>query len=241
MEMSMRLTLIASSLSALLATAAYAAAGDPLVVTGDGVNVREQPDSRGSILVQVYRNEPATELAREGDWVEVELTARNIRGWIHQSLVAPVGAPGAVAQPAPALPTADPTPPEPAIPPTEPLITALPPAPPGAPAIAPAITPGGIELGGADPFSEFRKSVQYLNNRALTAAGVDLFSDVRSLNADTVQVVTTDAWATVPQAGQQSYLNALYNSWLLVAGPNGERTVQIVDPDGDVVMEKSGP
>lgn len=231
----MRLTLIASSLSAVLATAVYAAAGDPLVVTGDGVNVRAEPS--GSILVQVYRNEPAIELAREGDWVEVELPQRNIRGWVHQSLVAAADAPGAV--PAPVPPTA-----EPATPATEPLITALPPAPtvpPGAPAAAPAITPGGIELGGADPFSEFRKSVQYLNNRALTAAGVDLFSDVRSPSADTVQVVTTDAWATVPQAGQQSYLNALYNSWLLVAGPNGERTVQIVDPDGDVVMEKSGP
>lgn len=257
----MRLALIASSLSAVIATAAVAATGDALVVTGDGVNVRSQPSSSGSIVLQVYRDEPATELAREGDWVEVQLTDRGTRGWIHQSLLAPKDAPAAAAEPAPSPPSQAPVPalpspeaaspqpaaPEPAPPAPQPPVTAAAPAPtsPSTPPIpgtaGPDITPGGVALGDSSAFGEFRKSVRYLNNRALTAAGVDLFTDVRSVGDGAVQVVTTDAWETVPQAGQQSYLNALFNSWLLVAGPDGERTVQILDPDGDLVMEKSGP
>jgi len=252
----MRLALIASSLSAVIATAGYAATGDALVVTGDGVNVRSQPSSSGSILLQVYRNEPATEMAREGDWVEVQLTDRNTRGWIHQSLLAPANGADAAAEPAPSAPSQPSAPavsipeaatPEPAPAQPEPPVTAVTPTAPS-PAIptipgvaAPDVTAGGVVLGGSDAFGEFRKSVQYLNNRALTAAGVDLFTDVRAVSDGAVQVVTTEAWETVPQAGQQSYLNALYNSWLLVAGPDGERTVQIIGPDGDLVMEKSGP
>ncbi len=96
---------------------------------------------------------------------------------------------------------------------------------------------------GDEPASvtRFRDSVQYLNERALAAAGIDLFTDVRSAGADTVQVLATDTWSMVPEGGQESYMNTLFSSWAAAVGGNQTLTLQIVDPNGQIVMERSGP
>ncbi|MGH6912433.1 MAG: hypothetical protein ACREH3_01845, partial [Geminicoccales bacterium] len=106
---------------------------------------------------------------------------------------------------------------------------------PGGPEMAPSAVAehaGGLE--------QFRETVQYLNGRALQVAGVDLFTEVEAVAGDTVQVGTTAAWASMPAAGQESYLNTLLDRWLAARG-GGPASVRIVDPGGRVVLEKSRP
>lgn len=100
----------------------------------------------------------------------------------------------------------------------------------------PAVGPSAAELAGV---RRFRASVDYLNKRAQQVAGVDLFTGVEPAGAGAVQVSTTDAWHTVPPAGQRSYLNTLVARWAAAKGGTDPVSVQIVGPDGSVVMEKS--
>ena len=248
----MRFASLAGSLVVLLSSAALAAQGDSLVVTGNGVNVRVEPRPNAKVLLQLYRNDPAVELERQGDWVEVRLPDRGATGWIHASLVTVAGsaAPPAAAAAEPAPPPAPPpvatARPEP---PTE-LAPATPP-PPQEPAAstnghAPEVKPGSPQLAavehaaGTDALARFRDSVTYLNNRAVAAAGVDLFTDVKPAGDGVVQVIATDAWKTVPEAGQQSFMNTLFDRWLAAAGAGQPLSVQVVDGTGRILKEKSG-
>ena len=45
----------------------------------------------------------------------------------------------------------------------------------------------------------------------------------------------------VPPAGRTSYTNALFDRWRAAAGGSGRLRVEVVDPSGAVVSEKSGP
>jgi len=96
---------------------------------------------------------------------------------------------------------------------------------------------------GDEPASvaRFRDSVQYLNERALAAAGIELFTNVRSISGNTVQVLATETWSMVPESGQESYMNTLFSSWATAVGGNQTLTLQIVDPNGQIVMERTGP
>lgn len=100
----------------------------------------------------------------------------------------------------------------------------------------PAASPDAAELAGV---RRFQASVDYLNQRAQQVAGVDLFTGVESAGAGAVQVGTTDAWHTMPPAGQRSYLNTLVARWAAAKGGAEPVSVQIVGPDGSVVMEKT--
>jgi hypothetical protein len=108
-------------------------------------------------------------------------------------------------------------------------------------------TPATIEPAAAPPHDEsaeiarFRQSVDYLNSRAISVAGVDLFTDVESAGGGVVQVAATAAWSTIPPAGQQSYANTLLDRWAAAQGYGGPVSVQIVAPDGHVLMESSKP
>jgi hypothetical protein len=86
----------------------------------------------------------------------------------------------------------------------------------------------------------FRDTVAELNERAVSVAGINLFSDVRSSGGGGVQVLATDTWSSVPEAGQSSYMNALFERWQSVANGLGPLSLQIVDPSGKVMMERSG-
>jgi Bacterial SH3 domain len=216
----MRIASLASGLLVLLGGLAQAAEGDGLVVTGEGVNVRAGPQSGAMVLLQVHLNEPAIELARAGEWVRVRLPDQDAEGWIHSSLLAPSNiAPlrsGTGAQAAPA------TGGQPAV--TEPPGTAQP--------AAQTVAAASLE--------RFRESVDYLNTRALAAAGVDLFTDVRMAGEGVAQITATEAWGVVPEGGRQSYLNALYDRWLATVG-SPLASLQIVDESGQVLSERSGP
>ncbi len=259
----MRLASLAGTLVILLSGAALAAQGDSLVVTGNGVNLRVEPRSNAKVLLQLYRNDPAVELERQGSWVEVRLPDRDATGWIHASLVTTAGnaAPPAAATAEPAPPPAPP-PVATVEPPPPPVATASPgratgPAPAaaspppeqaaGANGRAPGPKPGGPQVAalegaaGTDALARFRDSVTYLNNRAVAAAGVELFTGVKPAGAGVVQVTATDAWTSVPADGQQSFMNTLFDRWLAASGAGQPLSVQVVDRSGRVLREKSGP
>jgi len=255
----MRLGSLALAGLVLFGGAVWAATGDPLVVTGDGVNVRSEPSTDSRILMQVYRDRQVIELERQGAWVRAEIAGTDgLEGWIHGSLLAPPEG-ATLATPPAAEPEPEPetaaAPREPAAQPPDTTATVTPEVTreePSGPLAAtpsastdgdlgaapePAAGPAASQLGG---LAQFRESVDYLNQRAQDLAGVDLFADIEVAGEGVVQVVTAEGWSTVTPAGQKSFLNTLAARWAAAQG-GGPASVQIVDPDGRVVMEKTGP
>ena len=212
---------------------ALAAPGDTLVVTGDDVNVRVGPSSNARVKMRVYQDQQVMELQRQGDWVRAEIGGSGGQdGWIHGSLLAPPDG-ERVARP-PAAPPGSPA---------EGSMAAAPPAEPAGTSEPAAIEPAAAPSGDGDPpdLERFRQSVDYLNSRALSVAGVGLFTTVETVGDGVVQVAATDAWSTIPPAGQQSYANTLLDRWAAARGHGGPISVQIVDPDGQVLLERTRP
>ena len=160
------------------------------------------------------------------------------------SLVAAPAEPAGIDEP---LPTA-----------TRPLTTSQPPAAVAAVTAAPdaelripdaatarpaAIEPAAAPSGDGDPadLARFRQSVDYLNSRAVSVAGVDLFTTVEAVGDGIVQVAATEAWSSIPPAGRQSYVNTLLDRWAAARGHGGPISVQIVDADGQVLLESTRP
>ncbi len=159
-----------------------------------------------------------------------------------EPVVPPADPPVAVeASPAPTATTAAVTPSATTTTPTTSAAPTEPPAP--ATTTTAAVDVENVPATGDEPASvaRFRDSVQYLNERALAAAGIELFTDVRSIGGNTVQVLATDTWSMVPESGQESYMNTLFSSWATAVGGNQTLTLQIVDPNGQIVMERTGP
>jgi hypothetical protein len=239
------------------ATAALADQGDILLVTGNNVNVRAGPSTDAGILARVGIDEPATELRRLGAWVEVALPGQDVLGWIHGSLLAAApptadAVPEPVREPAPlAVAAVDPAPMSPSDPAA--ASRSAPAAVPG-PIAGPAERPATVvaaapatdavpdaEVDPNTPLGQFRSEVEHFNDRAVAAAGVDLFTGVKPLGEGGVQVVTTEAWAIMSVPGQQSYLNALFGRWQAATGGGDDLRLQIIDADGALMMERSGP
>lgn len=218
----MQLASLVGGVGVLFATVALAASGDALLVTGSNVNVRAGPSTEAGVLIRVGQNEPAIERMRQEAWVEVDLPNQDVRGWIHDSLLTGT--------------TSEPT--------AVPLDGELPTTPVVATETGPERTEVAVtEIPAPEsiPLRTFRSEVEYFNNRAVAAAGVDLFSGVAPLGEGGVQVVATDAWTTMSAPGQRSYLNALFVRWQAAAGGTQPLHLEIVDANGVVMMEKSGP
>jgi len=113
------------------------------------------------------------------------------------------------------------------------------PAAPESAAIEPAAAPAAADE--QTELARFRQSVDYLNSRALAVAGVSLFGDVEEAGGGVVQVAATESWSTIPPAGQQSYANTLLDRWAAARGAGGPVSVQIVAPDGQVLLERTRP
>ena len=79
-----------------------------------------------------------------------------------------------------------------------------------------------------------------MNRRASETSGADLFSGIESQGDGVVHVSTTAAWQKIPPAGQQSYLNSLFDLWTVAQEGSGPAVVRIIDPSGRVLLEKSG-
>ena len=225
----MRFARVLGSSMALLATGAAAAPGDALVVTADVVNVRTGPGTDNPVLFHARRDQQVVELARTADWIQVRMPDRAADGWIHHSLLRVVER-SQPAEPAPTARLETPETPE----------AEQQPAPERSAALlerAVGTTPPASE---GQALAEFRSNVEDLNARALAVAGVELFTGAEPAGNGTVQVMVTEMWGVVPEAGQESYLNTLFGQWYLATGGAGPLRVQVVDPSGAVVREKSG-
>ena len=102
------------------------------------------------------------------------------------------------------------------------------------PAAAPA------QADDAAGLARFDANVSYLNRRASETSGADLFSGIESQGDGVVHVSTTAAWQKIPPAGQQSYLNSLFDLWTVAQEGSGPAVVRIIDPSGRVLLERSG-
>jgi Bacterial SH3 domain len=223
----MGLAKMAGASIVVVATVAVASPGDILVVTGDVVNVRSGPGADHSVLMHTYRDDQAVELGRSGDWVQVQIVSDAAEGWIHQSLLQVLR---------PAQPAA------PETPPGQSSESAGAGDLPSAVAAAPSIPEDAASpWSNTEGLARFRTNVGELNDRAVAVAGVELFTGAEPVDGSTVQVMVTEAWDLMPAAGQTSYTNALFDRWRTAAGGAGELRLQIVDPSGAVVSEKSGP
>lgn len=219
------------------------AEGDRWTIDRQDVNVRSGPSTSTDVLMTIDAGEPIVEIASKGEWFFVDFPDRSARGWVFGPLLVKAGA--VAAAPA-AVPTA----------PEKPAVTSEAPAPapvpaPAAPAAVAApqteITPEALTQTAAVSVDEepaavksFRDTVSELNERAVSVAGINLFSDVRSTGGGGVQVLATETWASVPEAGQSSYMNALFDRWQSVANGLGPLSLQIVDPTGQIMMERTG-
>jgi uncharacterized protein YgiM (DUF1202 family) len=220
----------ASFVLLLLAGAALADTGDALIVTGDGVNVRAGPSEDAAIRMRVHRDQQVIELQREGDWVRAEIAGTGGQeGWIHSSLLAgPAQEADQSETGASDLPADAGTTPAAAAKSQEEAAPLL---------IEPAASPDR-DLG---ELARFRETVSYLNERAMAIGGTDLFAEVKPGPEGAMQVVATDAWSQLPPAGRQSYANTLLDRWAAAKVSAGPAILQIVEPSGEVVMEKTEP
>lgn len=87
----------------------------------------------------------------------------------------------------------------------------------------------------------FRDSVSYLNNRAWSVAGIELFSEIEPIGGGIVQVKTTDEWFEVPTIGQQSYLKTLLDRWSSAKADGGPAGIMLVNTKGDLLMHQTKP
>ena len=73
------------------AVAEAPAAGDLLVVTGSGVNLRFEPSEDARIRTRVSRNQRVVAIERRGAWERVRIVNTGEQGWVHDSLLASSG------------------------------------------------------------------------------------------------------------------------------------------------------
>jgi hypothetical protein len=249
----MRFVSIASGAVFLLSLAALAASDEALRVAGNGVNVRAKPSMQASVLVQARRGEPALELSRRGEWIRVRLPERNTVGWIHASLLETPAmqpaTPAAPVSPAPSTGASEPVGTTTRVQVGEAVELAAPgdltaPQLPGSESAGaaphrPALPQVAVVTGTDDAaaISRLKENVDYINASAMGAAGVTLFTGIRSLGDGVVQVTATDTWSTVPEAGKQSYMNSLFATWSAAAGGGPALRVEVVDPTGQVLRQ----
>ncbi len=58
-----------------------------IVVSGDVVNVRDEPGSKGKIIYKAKKGEIFKKTAKKGDWVGIQLPSESQNGWIYGKLV----------------------------------------------------------------------------------------------------------------------------------------------------------
>ncbi len=248
----MKLAVVAASLAALSGSAvwtidrAMAAPGDRLSVSRENVNVRTGPSTNAEVLLTINAGEAMVEVAAKGEWVFVEFTNLNQRGWIYGPLLDPPGTTAPTKPTTVAVATAQPAAPTPSIKPDPaPNVAVDSNVDIAASTETVEATKALQQLTEVSPGEEpaavksFRETVVDLNDRAVSVAGINLFTDVRSTGGGGVQVIATDTWTSVPEAGQSSYMNALFERWQSMATGLGPITLQILDPTGNVVMERS--
>lgn len=113
--------------------------------------------------------------------------------------------------------------------------------PTGSPTELAMVDPSAVPAEGDSRLASFRANVQTLNQLERNSDGADLFSGVESVNGREVSVSATTAWNSLPRVGKQSYLDYLLDAWVTALGDEGSAAVRIVDPSGQVLVQKSLP
>jgi len=244
----MRLTIVTVALTTLLVLEggpAQAAEGDLWTVDRQNVNVRSGPSTSTDILMTINPGDQIVEIAAKDEWLFAEFPARGLRGWVFTPLLITGTAGGTVADTAVAAAPAPAPAPAPVPVVETPVIVTEETAAIGSntveAAVAPARQTAAISIDDEPAaVKTFRETVAELNDRAVSVAGINLFSDVRSTGGGGVQVLATETWASVPEAGQSSYMNALFDRWQSMANGLGPLSLQIIDPTGQIMMERPG-
>lgn len=84
----LKAVLTASLLAMLLPLGeAVAAPGDLLETTRTNVNIRANPTTDSAVVAQINAGERMIEIAKEGDWLHVNLPDRSAQGWIYGPLI----------------------------------------------------------------------------------------------------------------------------------------------------------
>lgn len=91
------------------------------------------------------------------------------------------------------------------------------------------------------PIDDFRQAVANMNNRSQSVAGVRLFEDAEMSGDGSVKVIATETWDVIPEEAKVSYANALYVRWQTAAKGLEPLNLRIIDPSGNIVMERPGP
>ncbi|MEM8950094.1 MAG: hypothetical protein AAGC99_12255 [Pseudomonadota bacterium] len=91
------------------------------------------------------------------------------------------------------------------------------------------------------PIDEFREDLTQMDQRAQLVAGLSLFEDAELAEDGSVKVMATEVWNAIPEEGRISYANALFLRWQAAAIGLEPLSLQIVDPAGNVVMERPDP
>lgn len=86
--MSGRPAVVLVALALAGAPPALAAPDDLLIVTGDRVNLRQEPDKSAHVAGKLTRGQVVIERESNGEWLRVELGGGRDSGWVHATLVA---------------------------------------------------------------------------------------------------------------------------------------------------------
>jgi hypothetical protein len=245
-----------------LAGAALAAPGDPVVIE-QGAEVRVAPRTDAPVLKRVGEEGRAIERDRRGGWVEIEIPALLVQGWLPLAGVAP--APQGDTSEGPGSRAATDSPQAPASPPQSPPLP--PPQPPAAvrdqaggarvplakPDVAAGAALGGGRLGrlleppppglmvepppppGTEPAAveRFRASVRYLDAKPETPRR--MFGSVRWLRDGVVEITATERWTTLAPDERAAWLATLFDRWLAASGSPGALQLEIRDPGGNLM------
>lgn len=215
---------------------AQAAAGDPVRLEGT-VAIRVAPRHDAPVLKRLSGDLQALERDRRGGWIEIEIPAALVRGWIPEP-AAGAGenrAEPVSSEPVPATANALPAGED------EPLaggrLARLLDPPP--PAFAPRSA--RLDRPQADTLDRFRTSVRYLDAVLAREHGNELLGEVRATGPGTVQVMAAAGWADLPVDARERVLERLFDRWLAASEAPQDLRVEIRDPTGDLAMAKAGP
>jgi len=108
-------------------------------------------------------------------------------------------------------------------------------------AAAPGAATGEATVQPRPPIERFRASVDYLNHRVLSEHGARPFAGAERDETGAVRVRVRDAWHALPQGEREHYRDALFERWTAAASAGVPLRLEIVDEDGEVLMDKARP
>jgi len=89
-------------------------------------------------------------------------------------------------------------------------------------------------------FQKFKLAFDVLNRSVKAQTGVVLFASAEDMGDGIVNVTATPTWLSGPQADREANLQTTYNLWEAAQSNDLPIWVNIVNPQGEIVMTKGG-